>query len=276
MKSLNSEARRAPEAVYWRRHPLAAPGALFWIEARLEAVFGKIAMSDHRTDNVPGLLTYAATFANGEEVAQRSSGSAPDEAILPELESERVEARRLELRSLLHAAVSGSLEFEEQPDEFLESLLKQMGDSSITWMTSLDRGIGWRVYGRVKEPGAFIAVIATLLLNKEQRQLLGECQNPKCSRFFLVERTEGKPRKLYCGEDCMRAVNDAGSAARQRSRYKRQKAAEMLVERWHGRAPAGSDVRKFVLQAFHAQPDALAEQLAEHATVLLKNSRRNK
>lgn len=153
-------------------------------------------------------------------------------------------------------------------------MLKRV-EGRIEWKLSLDRGIGWRVCGVVNEPEGFVAVITSLLLNKEHREFLGQCRNKKCGRFFVVERGEGKPRTIYCGDDCMLKANAAGSAARQRDRYKRRRAADLLVEGWHGRLPTEESIKSAIRGAFKTDPAATAEQLAKSATALLHSGRRS-
>jgi hypothetical protein len=73
----------------------------------------------------------------------------------------------------------------------------------------------------------------------------------------------------------MLAVNAEGSAARQRDRYKRRRAGEMVIEGWRGRPPSEA-IKLAVKQAFKQHPDATAEQLAAHARVILKSERAKK
>jgi hypothetical protein len=143
-------------------------------------------------------------------------------------------------------------------------------EGQITWQVSVVRKVGWQTFGIIEGPDAFVALVAGLLLNPTHREQIAQCR--RCQKFFLVEYTEGPPRKLYCGDDCMKAVNAAGSAARARDRYKRNQAIRLLVEQ--RRDPDRS--REAVKQAFKNHPDATAEQLADHAKALLQSARRRK
>lgn len=295
-KTLNREKKNAQpsmvrsahaEAQAWRGRPLRESGELmFWISPWVELVYGKIAMADHRVDTVAGLLAYAAAFANREEV-QPGLRFAPDddarllEYVQREIQPERLEQRRQELCTLLRAAVQGPSnpdepDFVKQPQEFLDDILKRIGepkDGRVTSMMSLDRGFGFRVYIKAHHPDAFIAVLAERLLNEKHRKLLAICK--KCGRFFVVEQTMGRPRNIYCGDKCMDEADSVGSAARQRESYKRRRATQILIEQWTGRAPAQDKVRDAIKRAFKADPAATAGQLAKSATTLLHSGRRS-
>ena len=272
------------QAAYWRSHPLAGPGALFIVSEYVEQVYGRVVAADHRLDNAGGILKYAAAFVNREEVQFRPRalvGSVADDkklaAILPELQEERLSARRVELRRLLRAAVRGPAalddpDFENQSDKLLEGIVKQT-EGRIEWKLSLDRNVGWRVFGIVNECDGFVAVVTSLLLSKKHRELLGQCR--KCQRFFPVEHTEGKPRRLYCTDECMNSVNAADGTARQRDRYKRIRAVALFIER-HGRSPNEDAIKQAIKQAFKDHPGATVEQLADYAKALIQTSRKRK
>jgi len=266
------------EAVFWRSHPLAASGVMFWVSQYVELVYGKITLGGHRTDTVGGLLQYASAFANREETQFLPRFiSEHDErklqAIRPDLEEAKLTERREELRRLLRAAVHGPSapddpDFGVQSDAFLQSVLART--KGIEWMMSLDRNIGWRVYGVVNDCEGFIAVVTSVLLHGSQRKLLGQCG--KCARFFIVERAEGKPRTLYCRKECMTAANADGGAVRQRDRYKRNCAAALLIEGGYG--PVVS--RDAVKQAFKNHPTSTADQLVGYAKAFVVEKARKK
>lgn len=270
-------------AKFWRSHPLSGNGSMFWISPWVELVYGRITIADHRTDTVPHLLNYAAAFANGEE-AQFSLRFAPDndkkklEAIEQEVRPDRLAARRAELKQLLRVAVRGPSEpddpdFENQSVEFLESV-NQRADKRIEWILSLERNVGWQMIGTVNECDGFVALVTSLLLAKTNRQYLGQCGH--CERFFIVESTEGKPRKRYCSDNCMLATNAKGSADRQRQRYKRNCAGAILLDKWAGRAPSDEVITQAVRRVSKEYPDATAEHLAERAQALISSDRKRK
>jgi hypothetical protein len=200
-------------------------------------------------------------------------------ALSSELTDERIEVWRARLKTILEAAFNGPSagggpDFESQPESLLQSV--ESAEGRIKWTMSVDRNVGLRIYGQINEPDAFVAVITGLLLDRDKRELLGRCRDEKCRRFFVVKRTKGTTRKLYCSRKCMFKVHREGSAARQRNVYNRRRAADILVESLDGRTVHPDEAKEAVRQAFKACPEATSEQLAEHAKTLLTSARRHK
>jgi hypothetical protein len=272
------------KAVFYRPRPLVVGGVGFLIHRYLEALYGKIELGDQRVDTVKGLLDYVTDFANHTEVQflprtiwASSTEDSGAQALLRELSAERVEARRTEMLTVLRAAVHGpavadDLDFSNQPEHLIRQILDLA--KQVNWIMSLDRDVGWRSYGVIQTADAFVSVVMSVLLDEKSRSLLCQCRNSQCGKFFAidVERTEDKPRKLYCGAECMHAVNAAGSAARQRDRYKRNRAADILAAKGY-RSVA---TRAAVKQVFKVHPTATAEQLAAYAKALVQTGRKAK
>jgi hypothetical protein len=178
------------------------------------------------------------------------------------------------MRTILRAAVipSGSLNFKQQSDDFLQSTSDRI-KAGIEWTVSTERNTGFRTFGLVRSPDAFVGVVMGILLDQKNRDMLGYCRNVACSRLFMVEHTEGTTRRLYCSDDCMRKVNAEGGAARQRDRYKRNCAADLLAEEFP-RLNTES-IRAAVKQAFKSSDEEItAEQLARRAKPLLKRAKK--
>lgn len=256
----------------------------YYVHPHLEHIYGRVDLGAHRLDSPGGFLRYACAFANEEESAFRAvvwAETPADEerakAILPELTPDQVETRRAEIRQILDAAVHGgstAFDFERQPEELLQSVNKRR-ERGIDWIVSVDRGVGDRVYGKIWLPDAFVSALMSMLLNEKHRAMLCRCRYDGCQRFFVAEQKGKKPRTEYCSDECMDNVNAAGSAARQRDRYKRQRAVGVLLEK-HRRTLKAETAKQAVKQAFKSHRDASAEQLAAHAEHFIDLARKQK
>jgi hypothetical protein len=280
-KGRRRTAEEIRTAAFWRRRVLGVPGAAFQPSAHAQLIYGSVLLGAHRLGTPIELLRYVIAFANGRENRLPIGAIAfpPDDeklaAVLPELEPERLEARRKEMRALLGAASRGAAEFVKPPQQLLDATVKHAG--RIDWAVSLERGTGWRVLGTLSDPDTLVAVVTGMLLHEKVRQMIGLCGHPACERepIFIVQRgTGGRARELYCSDACMMAANVQQAARRQRDLYKRNKATDMLVG--EGRAPTRDAAKEAVRQVFKADPDATAEELANKAKALLQSARKHR
>jgi hypothetical protein len=272
-------ARKARE---WRNDPLYIGTIGIRVHPYLEHLFGNVTLAAHKLSTPEGLLKYAAAFANDEETVsipravfvRSDDGLGAMEiakAIEPQLTEERIEAWRVRLRAILDAAFKepagrDDLDFNSQPKSFLQGVAAAT-EGQIEWKLSADRGIGLRIYGEIRGPDAFLGVIKGMLLEQKKRELLSRCRT--CNRFFLIERTMGATRRVYCSKKCMSKAHANDNSLRQRNVYKRQQATNLLVESL-GRNLRPDVAKDLVKRAFKARPNATYEQLAKHAGSLVQ------
>jgi hypothetical protein len=250
------------------RDGLAASNALYHLPASLSA-YGDVTGYD--LGSPVGLLEYVVDFVNRPQTKvtlERHGTKLDGEPVFRAADQLRVRGRE-KLRRLLLAAVTDDPDFANPSEDFIRERT-----GGIHWEHRLEHvpgGAGWRHHAHILDADAFYNLIASLLMSAEHRQALAQCA--PCGRFFMVEKpVKGRPQSVYHDEKCRRAANDAGAAARQRASRTRKAALKIL-----GASKASKTEPKAAIKRAQLEyPEATAEQLANHAKIILKGARKRK
>lgn len=252
--------------IAWDEKALARGRAVYHFTPALLDAFGRTA--DHDLSSAVGVLQYGMDFVNrpppriGSNTLDRAQWAAVWHA---------------EFLELFRVAVHGP-SCEADPDlarpskSFLAEI--EQGTADIHWQHALARtrgGAVWRHHALVGSPGAFHALVASLLMDPALRKRACQCRYIECKKFFVTSerrRGGGQPNRLYCSPQHGKDANSDESAARQNKRRARQRLIRMRYDE--------TTVSGAVDQAARNHPDATAVELAEMAGALLQTARKHK